>query len=498
MSALPTFDSLTPAPRLSKTRFGSGLQCHKRLWLEVHEPDALELQPDPWTRFRREQGVAVGVRARTLFPGGVLVGRPHASRAERIAATGRAIADRSGAIFEAAFQSDGTYCDADILERGSRGYVLIEVKSATSVQDEHIPDAAIQVWAARGAGIEIERVEVMHLNGNCRFPDLDDLFVRADVTERVEQFLPQVPALIASQLAMLAGPQPLIPIGPHCREPRDCPFEGRCWQGIPPDHVTRLHGIRRGKAWEFVQGWRERIGDLPPDLALTPVQERQRRALREGRMIVEPGLAEALLALRPPVAHLDFETVAPAIPVWSGLGPWQAAPVQFSCHLEREGKRPTHREWLAVGPDDPRPDLARALVQACREARTVTMYTGFERVMIRQLATAAPELATELADLDSRLVDLKAIVSRYVYAPGFEGSFGLKRVLPTLVQGLSYEMLPINDGAQASAELYRLLFDSAPMLPTERANLETELRAYCELDTLAMVKLTERLRGLAA
>jgi len=36
----------TKAARLSKSRFTSGLQCHKKLWWEVHEPDALELQPD--------------------------------------------------------------------------------------------------------------------------------------------------------------------------------------------------------------------------------------------------------------------------------------------------------------------------------------------------------------------------------------------------------------------------------------------------------------------
>src|SRR6266545_4954607 len=39
--------TLTTVPhRLSKSRFTSGLQCHKKLWWEVHEPDALELQPD--------------------------------------------------------------------------------------------------------------------------------------------------------------------------------------------------------------------------------------------------------------------------------------------------------------------------------------------------------------------------------------------------------------------------------------------------------------------
>jgi Domain of unknown function(DUF2779) len=440
----------------------------------------------------------VGIRARTLFPGGVLVDLPHASRAERTAATERAMADGSSAVFEATFHSDGVHCVVDVLERASRGHTLIEVKSATTVKDEHIPDIAIQVWVARRAGLEVERVEIMHLNGECRYPDLSDLFVRQDVTDRVERFLPQVPGLIAGQLGMLAGTEPVVPIGPHCGELRNCPFEGRCWRDVPVDHVTRLHGIRRVKAWELVRGWRERVGDLPPDLQLTAIQERQRRALLERRTVIEPGLRDALRVLVSPIAHLDFETVGPAIPVWTGLGPWQAAPVQFSCHVERGDGTLVHHEWLAVGPEDPRPELARALLEACRDANTITMYTGFERAMIRQLAAAVPDRTAELTDLDSRLVDLRAILSGHLYAPGFAGSFRLKHVLPILVPELSWDNVAIDNGEQATAELYRLLFDSAGILPTERAGLEMELRAYCELDTLAMVKLTERLRALSA
>src|SRR5438309_2156878 len=36
---------MTTGARLSKSRFTSGLQCHKKLWWEVHEPNAVELQP---------------------------------------------------------------------------------------------------------------------------------------------------------------------------------------------------------------------------------------------------------------------------------------------------------------------------------------------------------------------------------------------------------------------------------------------------------------------
>jgi hypothetical protein len=42
-----TVGALTASPsRLSKSPFTSSLQCYKKLWWEVHEPDAVELQPD--------------------------------------------------------------------------------------------------------------------------------------------------------------------------------------------------------------------------------------------------------------------------------------------------------------------------------------------------------------------------------------------------------------------------------------------------------------------
>jgi hypothetical protein len=497
MTAAPSPASIPGPPRLSPSRFRSGLQCHKRLWLEAHQYDTVDPQSDPAIRFRMQQALTVRIRARTLFAGGVLVDVPRATRTEKIAASSRPLADRSPAVFEACFESDGVYCTVDVLEYTPRGYVLIDVNAATSVMDVHIPDLAVQVWVARRCGVEIERVEVMHLNGECRFPDLSALFTREDATARVEGFLPGVASLVGAQLATLTGPEPVVPIGPHCGEPRDCPFESRCWRDVPPDHVTMLHGIPRVKAWELARGWRERMGDLPPDLQLTPIQERQRRAVLEGRMVLAPGLGDALRALAPPIAHLSFGAVAPAIPVWLGLGPWQAGPAQFSCHVQHRDGTLTHHQWLAVGPEDPRQELARALIETCGEARTITMYTGFDRVMIRQLAAAAPDLATELAGLDSRLLDLQAIVSRHIYHPDFRGSFALQRVLPVLVPGLTFDLLPIPDGARASAELYRLLFDSAVLLPTERATLESELLAYGELESLALVKLTECLRALA-
>ena len=59
--------------RLSKSRFVAGVQCLKLLWWRVHEPSAVELQPDKVLQDRFDQGQAVGELATSLFPDGVLI-----------------------------------------------------------------------------------------------------------------------------------------------------------------------------------------------------------------------------------------------------------------------------------------------------------------------------------------------------------------------------------------------------------------------------------------
>jgi hypothetical protein len=109
------------------------------------------------------------------------------------------------------------------------------------------------------------------------------------------------------------------------------------------------------------------ILELPDDLPLQGVADRQRRAVQSGAVVVDDGLAQALSGLEQPVAHLDFETIAPAIPVWPGCSPYGAVPVQFSVRVEAHARRKAREvAWLADIGADPRPTLARALVESAR------------------------------------------------------------------------------------------------------------------------------------
>lgn len=488
---------MLPGVGLSKSRVMAGLQCHKRLWWTVHEPTAPELRPDDATQALFDDGLHVGQVARVHVPGGVLIDLPYHAYGDRVAAT-RAALDRGEAIiYEAAFREDPVFVAVDILVRTRAGVGVIEVKSTTKVKEQHVPDVAVQAHVLGRCGVEPARLEVMHLNRACTYPDLSNLFVRTDVTLPARAHIEAVAGAIREQAAMLAGPCPEVAIGDHCYRPYECPFTSRCWPSLPPHHVSTLYSAGRRALLLEEQGYAT-IHDLPDDVPLRAVQERQRRAVQSGRLVVEPGLAAALRALPAPLAFLDFETVALPIPVWNGCHPYDPVPVQFSCHVDDGHGGSTHHEWLAGGSGDPRPALAERVIRACEAARAVITYNAsFERDCLRRMADALPAQADRLRRIADRLVDLLPIVRNHVYHPDFGGSFSLKSVLPALVPELPYDALPIQDGETASLELERLLFRGAELTPEGLTGLRDDLLRYCRQDTLGLVKLLDRLRRLA-
>src|SRR5213080_3710241 len=490
--------TMTTGARLSKSRFTSGLQCHKKLWWEVHEPNAVELQPDKVLQDLFDQGRQVGEAARGRYPGGVLIDLPHHAGAARVAATQKALGSGAPAVFEATFIADDTFVAIDVLEKLDNGYRLTEVKSSTSQKDEHISDVAIQARVAAACGVQVRAAEVLHLNKHFRHPASGDLFARTEVTGPVAAFLPQVPDEITRQREMLAGPLPDVPVGLHCFEPRECPFMKRCWPDTP-DHIRTLAGVGPKRTDAYLARGITSIADLPAKEKLNFTQKRQLKAMAENRIIVEPTLRGELEPLIVPgrLGFLDFETIARAIPVWPGMAPWQQATAQFSYHERQPDGSYTHAAFLAEGPQDARPPLAAAMVHATANAERVVMYTPFEKTRIRELQLAVPELAAELAGLEAKLIDLHPVVKNCVYHPDFRGSFSLKYILTPLVPELTYRDLVIVDGRVASVEIARLLFVADKIPRHERDRVRQDLLNYCERDTWAMVKLVERLRELS-
>lgn len=486
--------SLIDKTRLSKSLLVAGLQCKKRLWFQVHEPEGDDSQHPPLPAFAR--GKRIGAAAREFLGDGAFIDLPYFEIEERVAATQAAMLGKAPYIYEASFLADGEFVSADALERREDGCGLIEVKGTLDVKPEHIVDAAVQLYVLDRAGIDVKRVEVMHLNRECRHPDLSNLFVRNDVTPLARNAALTVQELIEACVLALRGSLPVVAVGDHCSSPYKCAFMDRCWPKLPQHHVSDLYFIAKKKVRALIQSGVERIHDLPADFGAKGVARRQIDSVRSGRLHVEPTLRASLQRIQSPVAYLDFETVQLEVPGWPGCSPLMQVPVQMSCHVDGAGEL-EHHAWLAEGASDPRESLARALIDACAGAETILCYSaGFEKARIAELIALLPELASKLQRIHDRIEDLLPIVRNNVYHPDFNGSFSLKSVLPALVPGLGYDDLKIAEGASASELLQALLFD-AEMPATARAKLRSELLAYCERDTLAMVRVHERLKALA-
>jgi len=291
---------------------------------------------------------------------------------------------------------------------------------------------------------------------------------------------------------------PDIAPGPHCTDPRPCPFFFRCNRVPADDDVRNLYQIRASRLEDLAARGIDSILALPDEEPLTAVQRRQRSALQAGGLLVGDGLGERLDQIGGAVAFLDFETVATSVPRFQGTRPWGNVPAQFSMHRQGPDGVLAHTAWMAEGPEDPRPGLAAALVEASAGADQIVVYSaGFEATCLKHLAEAVPERRTELDAIRSRLVDLLPLVRDHLYSPAFRGSFSLKHVLPALIPELDHTTLGVRSGDDASALLGWLTLYPERFSRMERLRRRRQLLDYCALDTLALVRLLGRLRDLS-
>jgi hypothetical protein len=74
-----------------------------------------------------------------------------------------------------------------------------------------------------------------------------------------------------------------------------------------------------------------------------------------------------------------------------------------------------------------------------------------------------------------------------------KGSYSIKAALPALVPDLSYDKIEINEGGLASIAYESLQTETDLMFIAE---IKKQLLEYCKLDTLAMVRILEKLEEI--
>lgn len=412
--------------------------------------------------------------------------------------TAQAIAQGAQALFQATFTVDDLLVKVDILAQAEAGWHLIEVKSSAKYKpEEHLPDIAFQVYVLQRAGLNVIQASLMHLNSACRYPDLADLFALTDVTDDVRSFLPRVEKDVAAMRQIILGDEaPPHSIGRYCSKPQECPFYSHCWRDIDGWTIYDIPYLKRPQEQQLEEKGIRYVADIPPEFVLTDKRANAFVDLVNQQQISIDGdaIRAELATLSYPLYFFDFETIDYAIPVFDGCKPYQQVPFQYSCHILDADGSLTHRDYLHTTKDDPRQALVEALLADIGQAGSLIAYNiSFERAVIRHLAEQFPTYADRLMHMADRLWDQLAIFRKHYRHYEFGGSDSLKAVLPVIVPALRYTDLAVQDGVQAQ-EAWEELVNGADSAESER--LIQQLRAYCHLDTLAMVELHRALQAL--
>jgi hypothetical protein len=485
---------------ISKSGLLAFRQCRRRLWLETHHP---ELRIDSSTAKENfERGNAVGMIARELYDPeghGILIDVTREGFAGALAHSADALTSNVP-IFEAGLIGGGGLVFVDVMlpanSSGSSAWQMIEVKSSTDVKDHHRDEVAIQAFVAKEVGIKLTTASVAHIDSTFVYPgdgNYVGLLARVDLTKEVNERHDEVLSWIADARGVLnEQDEPDIKTSKHCYEPYECAFLHHCKAKEPrADYpVEWLPSIRTKALKQHILD--DAVIDMRQvcDLLLNDRQKRVKAQTLAGTIFFDKaGAAADLRAYELPAWFLDFETINFAVPIWKGRNPYQQIPFQFSIHTLGQSGDLRHISFLDLSGNDPTERFASELAAACGADGPIFVYNrGFETARIKELADRVPRLSQELLALNKRVVDLLPVARRRYYHPEQKGSWSIKSVLPSVAPDLEYNLLDgIQDGGMAMDAYLEAI--SADVSAERKSEIERQLLSYCELDTLAMVRI---------
>jgi hypothetical protein len=488
---------------ISKSKFLAGLNCEKRLFLEVNHPELkTPISSDQESKFNL--GHRVGALAQQRFPGGVNA-EPQGERdfKQWINSTQLFLDEKCPVIYEGAFSFEGSFCALDILVREEDDIVAIEVKSSKEAKEIYVLDAAYQYYVMSQLGFQPKRFYLLLIDGAYvreRTLDVNQLFQKVDITDRVVNLQESIKGNVLQFTAMLAaGIEPQREIGPHCSSPYSCSFYAHCSAHLPKvNPITSLRGSAE-KVWDLHNKGIYSIEDIPSSYPLQTRQIPQVNGVKRGESILnkEP-IRKFLSKVEYPLHFFDFETVWPAIPVAEGISPFCHLAFQYSMHIIHSNELNSHKEYLA-NPDEILQGVNTEfeLIQQMKvdfhsEGSIVAYNATFEKNRLKDMKKRFPSEADFLDNLISRFVDLMELFrpQNIYYLPAMKGSYSIKNVLPAIAPEFSYSDLVIGNGGEASS-----IFESRCTGSFE-GNWEetrTALLKYCERDSYGMVVIWNHL-----
>jgi hypothetical protein len=486
--------------QLSKSDYLLFLKHPAWLWLKKH--DKSKLPPvDDNTQAMFDAGFLFESYAERLFPEGIKLGfneyHEYLSLPDR---TREAILSGAKTIFQGRFEANDLTCICDVLHFADKQTVdIYEIKSSTAPKTLHEYDLAFQTLVLEGAGYQVRNIYVIHVNRNfVRQGEVvpEEISVTAEVTAAVKARISEVRGDIKRVMEVVASPtmpNPTPAFSKHGSTPEWIEIYKNLMD-IKPGQGTvyDLYSPNAGLILALEDLGIENLLDIPENLGqLSRKQTWQLKAAKEDKVFADENKIKKFLeSFEYPLYFLDYETLSSVVPYFDGHRPYQQVPFQYSLHvIEAPGAEPKHVMYLHEENSDPVRKLSESLQQNIGDKGSIVVWNeSFEMGCNMDMAKMQPEFADFYQSVNGRVVDLMKPFFDYWYVDKrFGGSASIKKVLPALVPELSHQDLEISEGGAAQRLWMEAVLDGKR--EGEKEKILKNLRDYCELDTLAMVKI---------
>lgn len=416
---------------------------------------------------------------------------------------------QAGVDFQKEVIVGGLQVKADIFIESPKGNQLIEVKSVSGIREkkgqlkERLKlDLAFQKYVFERAGIPIAHAAFVYVNRDYVYPggtiQVEDFLKIEEVTEEINAAIPELlPSIEAAQKLMHQKEVPYWDEQSFCGDKLNCSFVRHFYEHrIPAFSIFQLPNLQGKRRSNLLEAGIWDVMEIADNYPLTEKQQLHRQAVQSGQVQINPGAIQQMLGqLRYPLYFLDYEAINPAVPIAQGTSPYRHITFQYSLHIiEAEGQAPIHKDYLANQQEFPSKGLVESLARDIkRDQGTVIVWNQtFEKKRNEDLAERFPDYADFFYQVNERVFDLMFVFSKAHYVHhGFGGSASIKRVLPILAPELDYQQLDISQGMQAAVMWMQSFSDQ--YTDAARQKVRKDLKAYCKMDTWAMLRIWEEL-----
>lgn len=490
---------------ITEIEYARGFQCLKMLWLDEHMPEAAAENAENMEDFaQKEIYETVKNAALEYFSPCVQV------REEKIKRTRQYLEAGEKKIADAAFCYENLFCVIDMLLVEKNSISIIYINSSTKTKMKYYDKMAYQYYILEKIfPKKTKKMIHMHINGKYvrgKELDLKQLFVMEDCTKEVRERQKETKKMIDLLKGYMQKgeaerrEEAKKEVGVHCYLPNHCPYIKYCHREIVEPSIFSIYGLNAQERYELYHAGIVSFSDvLQKEAELLEGQRIQveTEVFDKKPTIKKDKIREFLGTLTYPLYFLDFESFQQVIPEYEGVRPYLPIPFQYSLHVQREENGEVeHYEFLAEEGTDPRREVAKHLCRYIPKDVCILAYNmGFEKSVVRNLASLYPDLEEHLLNLQENMRDLMIPFRNYsYYCKEMEGSHSIKSVLPALYpkqKEYDYEALAGVHNGQEAMNTFRALTKYSKK---ERKKIRKQLLDYCSLDTLGMVKILEKLK----